>query len=368
MEAKMKIALNLPKFKTKAAPEAAEDEDIAIESQGTSRFDRKRLICVAALLVVVGVVGQVVQSMQKPQAANPQVAEVPAMEFNPAEIVELSGESTPSLETPAAAMLIVASLAVLPTLDQRADPAEPPLVLAAATPEMPSGEITQPEAATAEAICPVTLDVAIVPGAMIGVTLIAPCAPNSRVVLRHEGLAITGLTTATGALFTSLPALSAAAKIEATLADGIRVATEIDVPEALNFRRFGVQWQGEDAFQVNAYENGAEYGAPGHIYGVQPGLASDAGGYLQILGDPAAPMPLLAEIYTYPVASAPVRVEVEAAVTDKTCGRELLAETIATQDAEVIVTELTFAMPECDAIGDFLVLNNLTYDMTLTAN
>ena len=101
---------------------------------------------------------------------------------------------------------------------------------------------------------------------------------------------------------------------------------------------------------------------------MQPGLASDDGGFLQILGDPAAPMPLLAEVYTYPAGKTPVEMVVESAVTDKTCGRELLAEIIAVQGGEVDVTDLTLAMPDCSAVGDFLVLNNLAQDMTLAAN
>ncbi len=215
--------------------------------------------------------------------------------------------------------------------------------------------------------CPTNLDLAVVLGAMIAVTVIAPCAPNARIVLRHEGLVVTGLTTATGALFTSLPALTANATIEAVLADGTHFSANLDVPEAADFRRFGVQWQDGDAFQVNAYQDGAANGKDGHIFVVQPGVASDDGGYLQILGDPAAGMPLLAEIYTYSAKAISVDVQIESAVTEKTCGRELLGETIASQGGVVFVTDLSLSMPDCSAIGDFLVLNNLAQDMTLAA-
>ena len=152
------------------------------------------------------------------------------------------------------------------------------------------------------------------------------------------------------------------------LADGTKTEAALEVPEAADFRRFGVQWQGEDAFQVNAYQNGASFGAAGHIYGVQPGLAADAGGFLQTLGDPAAPMPLLAEIYTYPARQTLVEMVVEAAVTPQTCGREMLGETIMAGAGQVLLTELTVSMPDCSAVGDFLVLSNLALDVTLAAN
>jgi len=77
-------------------------------------------------------------------------------------------------------------------------------------------------------------------------------------------------------------------------------------------------------------------------------------------------MPLLAEVYTYP-AMGSADVVIEAAVTAQTCGRELLGETLLSEAGRVTVTDLTLAMPDCDAVGDFLVLNNLVPDLTLVA-
>ncbi len=58
---------------------------------------------------------------------------------------------------------------------------------------------------------------------------------------------------------------------------------------------------------------------------------------------------------------------VEAAVTDLTCGRELLGETLTSVGGAVMVNDLTVAMPDCDATGDILVLKNLVPDMKIAS-
>lgn len=230
----------------------------------------------------------------------------------------------------------------------------------------------EPAEAVAALACDATLDLMTEANAMIGITLLAPCHPNQRVVLRHAGLAVTGQTTSTGALFTALPALEVDATVEVSLADGTDASGKIAVPELATLRRFGVQWQADDAFQVHAFENGAAYGAPGHVSAADPqrpaaGMqATD--GFLSLLGDATTENPLLAEVYTFPAdLAAKPEVVVEAAVTDKTCARELLGETLSSSGGSVFVTDLTLAMPECDAVGDYLVLKNLFLDLNMAS-
>jgi hypothetical protein len=229
-----------------------------------------------------------------------------------------------------------------------------------------------PAKAEPAAACDTTLDLMTEANAMIGITLLAPCHPNQRVVLRHAGLAVTAQTTSTGALFTVIPALEADATVELSFADGTDASGTIAVPDVATLRRFGVQWQADDAFQVHAFENGAAYGAPGHVSAADPhrpaaGMQA-TGGFLSLLGDAATENPLLAEVYTFPAdLTAKPEVVVEAAVTDKTCARELLAETLSSSGGSVFVTDLTLAMPDCDAVGDYLVLKNLFLDLNMAS-
>jgi hypothetical protein len=207
---------------------------------------------------------------------------------------------------------------------------------------------------------------------MIGVSLVAPCAKDARVVIAHEGLTITGKTNAEGSLFLSIPALAVEAQVIARLPSGNEVEESVRVPAMATLRRMGVQWHDADAFQLHAFENGAGYGESGHISADEPqtpttGL-SGTGGFITLLGDTSVELPMMAEIYTFPAGiAANADITIEAAVTDATCGRELLGETIMTLAGEVYISELTLAMPECDAVGDILVLKNLLTDLTIAA-
>lgn len=220
--------------------------------------------------------------------------------------------------------------------------------------------------------CPVKLDLRAEPSAMIAVSIVAVCHANERVVLRHAGLAVTGKTSAIGSLTTSLPAFEANAVVSIRFADGEMVETKLAVPDAAFLRRFGVQWLDEDAFQLNAFENGAGYGEIGHISAADPNrpLAGklQKGGFLSVLGDDGVEQPMLAEVYTYPAdASATVQIVIEAAITKGTCARDILGETLADAGGDVTITDLVLTMPDCDAIGDILVLKNLDTDLKIAS-
>ena len=272
------------------------------------------------------------------------------------------------------APIVLAATGATAPLDQKSPakiapmPALPAAPLAAA----PNVEIDAPAQIAADA-CAVRLELIAEPNAMIGLTLLAPCHSNERVVVKHAGLAVSGLTTANGALFTGIPALEKSASIEVLFADGQSATAKIEMLELSQLRRFGVQWQAGDAFQVHAFENGSGYNGPGHISGAdphQPGAGGPSdGGFLTLLGDSTAENPLLAEIYTYPAnPMAKPEVIIESAVTDATCGRELLGETLNSIGGKVYVTDLTLAMPDCSAIGDYMVLKNLVLDLNIAAS
>lgn len=318
-----------------------------------------------AVLAVALAAGHLVQTMAKPDQIAVQETDLARAETTPTSIVPLAAGA---MDAP----VVSAPESPLPqaALPMPAESAAPDAVA-----------ITEPASETAQEpiepmpvadACPVTLDAFAGSSAMISLTLTAPCRANERVVLRHAGLAVTELTTASGALFTAVPALDKAGQVEVLFADGTTVSASSPVPELAAFRRFGVQWQADDAFQVHAYENGADFGQPGDVSAANPqrpvpGMASSSG-FLTLLGNPDANEPLLAEIYTYPTDAAKTAdVTIEAAVTQKTCGRELLGDTLSSTAGEAVVTDLTVAMPDCTAVGDYLVLKNLAPDLKITA-
>jgi hypothetical protein len=224
----------------------------------------------------------------------------------------------------------------------------------------------------AAADCPVTLKIAAAPQAMIGVSVLAPCKADTRVLIDHMGLAITGRTDDAGSLFLSVPALAMDATVTAYVGDADGVSESVRIPAMATLRRFGVQWQSKDAFQLHAFENGANYGDTGHLSAADPRTpltgAPPAGGYLTLLGDDGVALPQLAQIYTFPAGgTGNTDVVIEAAVTEDTCGRSIEGETIMTLAGEAYLTPLTLAMPDCDGVGDILVLKNLMTDLTIAA-
>lgn len=253
-----------------------------------------------------------------------------------------------------------------------AKPFAPPLATAkTATPSasllFPAEPAPPSDQAQATDDCLPSLDLVPEPDAMIGVTIVAPCHPGERIVLAHEGLTITLSSTATGSVFTSIPALVAMGTVTARWADGTETMASIDIPEAADIDRFAVQFPASDPLALNAYAEGADYGGPGHsrptaLTDLPPG-ASVAGTVLA-LGSAEVDLPLLAHVYTYSGRDRR-SLTIEAEVTEATCDRELLGETIESRNGRTAVQDLTLAMPSCDAIGEFLVLNITPEDLTL---
>ncbi len=220
--------------------------------------------------------------------------------------------------------------------------------------------------------CPVALDLVAEPAAMIGISLVAACHSNERVVVQQEGLTFTALTNATGGLFLDMPALTTDAEVTVVFADGTRTSNRISTPELAGLRRFAIQWQQDDAFLLHGFEGGSGYGTPGDVWAENTrspsALLPASQGFMTLLGDDATPTPLLAAVYTYPADSA-VRsdIVVEAAIEPATCGRELLGQTLISTGGKVQVQDLAVTMPDCDAAGGYLVLKNLAPTTNIAA-
>lgn len=319
-------------------------------------MNTQRRLALAVSLLAVGLgAGHLVQSRAAKPAAPPAAEPVAEADLKPKNVQQLAAGSD-DLASP---------LSVLPSVDALA-----PLPAAPALKPTEPKVVTPPKAATAEAACDLSLDLLADSNAMIGITVIAPCRPNQRVMVKHGGLAVTGKTSASGTMFMNLPAMEVQARIELSFPDGEKLGSTVEMPEVAAMQRFAVQWLERDAFQLQAFENGADYGQAGHVSAVKPqtpapGLASQ-GGFVTLLGDENVDLPMLAEVYTFPAKGA-AEVLVEAAVTPETCGRELLGETVSAVGGKVAVSELTLAMPECEATGDILVLKNLVPEMKLAA-
>jgi hypothetical protein len=339
---------------------------------------KRKLARVVAILAVALGAGQLMQSLSHPDQAAQVARSETAQKAKDIEPLAAGNEATAAAALPAPALTpprLPDNGVVRATLTGPV-PALPPAAVvdltSPALPAAPQPEAAAPAVAAADP-CATTLDLANGANAMIGLTLIAPCHPNERVVLKHAGLAVTGKTTATGALFVDIPAMQKDGQVEVLFADGSKISNAVAVPEVAEMRRFAVQWQADDTFVVHAFEDELGYDGPGDVspanpHAPAPGLPAK-GGFLTLLGDATTDLPLLAQLYTLPAdPKAKAVVVVEAPVTQASCGREILAETLFSSGSRVTINDLAAAMPGCDAIGDYLVLKNLVPDLNIASN
>lgn len=311
-------------------------------------MNRNRCLALAIAIVAVAFgAGHFVQSQATAEAAD--VAQMPQTPIGPLDRVKQ----------------VVTVAATAADMQQVAPKSGPSVIPVAVT--------VEPKTAPPEPLaedCPIHLDLVPQDGAMLGVTLVAPCHAEERLTLSHAGLTVTARTSVTGSLFTSLPALDMAGQVTVTFANNTSEEASMPMPELQDMQRFVVQWSGEDRFALNAFRDGASYGEPGHLT-AQP-LAmldgiTDAGAAVLALGDATVLLPLMAEVYTLPT-DGKAELTVEAQVTAQTCGRELLGEMLDSRNGKVTVQDLSMAMPDCDALGGFIVLNNPRGDLTLASS
>lgn len=208
--------------------------------------------------------------------------------------------------------------------------------------------------------------------ASVDLTIAAPCHRNERVTIHHSGMMFTETTDTNGNLAVTVPALSERAVFIVAFGNGKGAVATARVADLAQIDRVVLQWRGDTGFELHALEFGAGYDDPGHVWwGADPRPAG-TGGLVLRLGDPATLEPQLAEIYSFPVALADragtVSLSVEAEVTERNCGRDISAQSLEMRANGALRTrELDLSIPDCAALGDFLVLNNLMDDLKIAA-
>jgi hypothetical protein len=149
------------------------------------------------------------------------------------------------------------------------------------------------------------------------------------------------------------------------------------VPDLGDYYRVGLQWNEDRQLELHALEFGASYGEPGHIWlnnaGSVDRALSGEGGFVVQIGETGVENPMMAQIYSFPrdtlEETGNVRLSIEAPVTEANCGQDTQARTLELdEDGTVAVIELTFTLPGCDAVGDYLLLQNLLQDLRVASN
>lgn len=213
---------------------------------------------------------------------------------------------------------------------------------------------------SAESECPITLDLTALPGALIGLSLNAPCNLGERVVIRHAGLSFTARTGAQGTLQLTFPGLQEAGLVAVYLEGSAIVLGEVALPEVRALRRFAFQWATPAQFDLRVSEGDRLFvGTSGQGPGTDLKVVT--------LGSTEVSDPLLAQVYTFPATATAIDLTVEHRITEDTCGQTLAAEVITAAAGQAETRDYPVAVPLCGTSGDILVLKNLAPDLKLAA-
>ncbi len=156
----------------------------------------------------------------------------------------------------------------------------------------------------------------------------------------------------------------------AEVRSGFSAVAVAEVDGIEDFERVVVQWNGNSGLELHAREIGAAYGGEGHVW---HGAGRHAGmGRIDRLGEQSLLATRIAEVYNLPSGlpgpSGTVPLTAEAKITEGNCGRDIFAQTLQLTGGRLSSRDLVMAMPDCDAQGSFLVLNNLLEDLKIAAN
>ncbi len=223
--------------------------------------------------------------------------------------------------------------------------------------------------------CEVGFTANAAPGAMVELTLEAPCYGGQTVDIFHARTRFSTMLDERGLMQVAVPALEEDAFFNALFADGRTEVADILMLTMQDYQRYALFWKGEAGFDLYALENGAEYGAPGMVSAQQPYDAQRAiageGGFLTRLGTDAGGYHTI--IYSWPSRLADAgpapEVFIEAEVLEENCGREITATMLTTRDSQVPQSvPLFMEVPGCEAIGRYLVLKNPPLPVRIAAN
>jgi hypothetical protein len=214
------------------------------------------------------------------------------------------------------------------------------------------------------------------PAATVMLEITAPCAIDAVGTLHHQGMIVSVLTNAEGKATVMVPTLAQEAVFIVDMPGGFGAAAIVSVPDFDHYDRAVLQWQGDTGLSLHALEFGAGYAEDGHVWAASArsidAAQAGTGGFLMRLGDVALEGAMIAEVYTYPSGisqrDGTVELSVEAEVLAGNCGRSIAAQSIQiSPGADPQALDLTMTLPDCDAVGEFLVLKNMLRSLTLAS-
>lgn len=209
--------------------------------------------------------------------------------------------------------------------------------------------------------CRPAMQLTAVAGAMIHLSLTAPCNRDERIVVRHSGLSFATRTRADGAAAILFPALKPDATVAVYLADARLVLGRVAVPDVTGFSRYAIMWEWPAEVELRVTDGEKV------LIGTAPAFGGSDQRVMS-LGSPDVQFPLMARVYSVPgrgLGRATLTGELR--ITPASCGRTLRVETVLSAGGVTRVDERAVAVPLCGTAGDILLLKNLGATLTLAA-
>lgn len=341
------------------------------------KIERKSLITAGGTLICALGIGYFMQTGAQPSPAGTPKAAVSTagMMGGGSAITPVTDVTQPEAPTIEVSQVTLTSAAAAkPEMPTPSRLPTPPV--AEVSLEQERADDALPEQSQPQLACDYELTAMPEAAAMVRLSLSAPCMPNERFTLHHNGMMLSHVTDDAGAHEAIVPALAESAVFIAAFVNGEGAVATADVTALEYYDRAVIQWQGAGGMQLHAFEFGADYDDDGHVW---LGAARDltvavtgTGGFITRHGDSDQDNALVAEVYTFPTGTiqrdGQVDLSVEAEVTQANCGRDIEAQSIQkAADGRLKTQSLVLAMPECNAVGDFLLLKNLLNDLKVAA-
>jgi len=208
--------------------------------------------------------------------------------------------------------------------------------------------------------CDENATIATRPDAILRIHVEAPCRPYAILTVAHAGITISGMTSHIGSFDTEFPALESPANVTVRVENGAPTILGAEVPDIDRFERVALGWEGDAEFRIVASRDGKR---------LKPGTTLRE----MRLGDPAATPARMAEVFSYPVADETdpgiIRLALEVPVTKGNCGGEARARLVRKSPGfDPEAADLAVAVPDCSAVGEYLVLKNLLRDVRIARN
>lgn len=344
-------------------------------------MQKKRLITAGGTLLCALGIGYFMQSAtQSAPAPEPEQVAVAKSSDNDGQAVKETKpaalEKSVSLNEATLVSASPLSVDTAKLIELPAEPADPVVIQASLNIEPETMDKPAQSDGTPELKCEYALTAEPQAAAMVRLNLSAPCMPNDRFTVHHNGMMVNYSTDDTGEAEFEAPALSETAVFIVAFANGEGAVATVNMPSLQYYDRAVLQWRGASGMQLHALEFDADYGSEGHVWsGVARDLsaaASGQGGFITRHGSDELAEGLRAEVYTFPSGAmkrpGDVQLSIEAEVTQSNCGRDVEAQSIQKTDAGGLKTQtLSLSMPDCSAVGDFLVLKNMLNDLKIAA-